>query len=248
MNSIKSDFFSELPSIKLIDLRFNRLFFIEKLQLSNADVKVFLFGNFWDCTKNLKWIATNDYKFDIIDKEMMNCSDQKYRARPILTVMNYKMILSKSCQQDPELRNCSCHISYLRLDIDTNTFHPMFSVNCSNAGFYEFPRQLPVNTTTLFISNNQITSLNMLCTRNSTYGGIHDMYLDYNQISDVSVLDNCEWWDIRFIFIRYKESWDIIHKRCLREGWGYLNEKHNIMNVIHYLKNKQMSSWKNISS
>ena len=194
MNSIKSDFFSELSSIKLIDLRFNRLFYIEKLQfVPNADVKVFLFGNLWDCTKNLKWIATNDYKFDIVDKEMMNCSDQKYRARPILTVMNYKMILSKSCQQDPELKNCSCHISYLRLDIDSNTFHPMFSVNCSNAGFLDFPRKLPENTTTLFINNNKITSLNMLCVRNSTYGGIHDLYLDYNQISDVSVLDNCEW-------------------------------------------------------
>lgn len=233
LNSIKSDFFSELPSIKLIDLRFNRLFSIEKLQfISNADVKVFLFGNFWDCTKNLKWIATNDYKFDIVDKEMMNCSDQKYRARPILTVMNYKMILSKSCHQDPELKNCSCHISYLRLDIDTNTFHPMFSVNCSNAGFYDFPKNLPDNTTTLFINNNKITSLNMLCTRNSTYGGIHDMYLDYNQISDVSVLDNCEWWDIWFF------SFEINKVDCMARRWHFMFSEAQLFTQIRHRSQK----------
>lgn len=33
----------------------------------------------------------------------------------------------------------------------------------------------------------------MLCTRNSTYNGVHDIYLDSNLISDATVLDNCEW-------------------------------------------------------
>lgn len=123
----------------------------------------------------------------------MICADPKYRARPIMIVMNYKLILSKACNQDPELRNCSCHISYLRWDEEEHEFHPMYSVNCSNAGFLDFPTKLPENTTTLFISNNQITSLNKLCIRNSAYNGVHDMYLDYNKISDASVLDNCEW-------------------------------------------------------
>lgn len=175
-------------------MRHNRLVFIERLVFqTNGEVKVFLFGNAWNCTKNLKWMATNDFKFEIVDRSQMNCSDPKYRARPFMTVMNYKQILSKACNQDPELKNCSCHISYLRLDEETNNFHPMFSVNCSNAGFMNFPRKLPENTTTLFISNNKISSLNALCTRNSTYNDVHDMYLDYNLISDASVLDNCEW-------------------------------------------------------
>lgn len=42
----------------------------------------------------------------------------------------------------------------------------------------------------------------MLCIRNSTYNGIHDIYLDYNQISDVTVLDNCEWWEELEFFSR----------------------------------------------
>jgi hypothetical protein len=138
-------------------------------------------------------MATNDFKFDIVDRNMMNCSDPKYRARPVLTVMNYKLMLSRECSKDPDLRNCSCHISYLRLDEESQEFHPMYSLNCSNAGFLDFPRKLPENTTTLFISQNKISSLNKLCTRNSTYNKVHDIYLDYNQISDASVLDNCEW-------------------------------------------------------
>lgn len=154
---------------------------------------MYLYDNAWNCTKSLKWIATNDFKFEIVDKEMLNCSDPKYRGRPMELVMDYKLKLSKICNQDSELKNCSCHISYLRLDEGTNNFYPMFSVNCSNAGFHNFPKKLPENTTTLFISHNKITSLNMLCTRNSTYNDVHDIFLDYNLISDASVLDNCEW-------------------------------------------------------
>lgn len=161
---------------------------------TNAQVKVFLFKNLWNCTKNLKWIATNDFKFDIVDRYQLNCSDPKYRARPIMTVMSLKMMLYKTCREEfPDLRNCSCHISYLRLDEESNEFQPMFSVNCSGAGFLNFPSRLPENTTTLFITHNKISSLNMLCTRNSTYNDVHDIYLDYNEISDASVLDNCEW-------------------------------------------------------
>lgn len=109
--------------------------------------------------------------------------------------MNLKLSLHKLCREDPELRHCSCHISYLRLDEASNEFQPMFSVNCSAAGLTNFPSKLPENTTTLFITHNMITSLNMLCTRNSTYNNVLDIYLDYNQISDASVLDNCEWFN-----------------------------------------------------
>lgn len=140
-------------------------------------------------------MATNDSRFEIADRFQLNCSDQKYRTRPILTVMNFKLALHKSCSEDPELKHCSCHISYLRLNEARNEFQPMFSVNCSGAGFTNFPSKLPGNTTTLFITHNSITSLNMLCTRNSTYNNVLDIYLDYNQISDASVLDNCEWFN-----------------------------------------------------
>jgi hypothetical protein len=84
--------------------------------------------------------------------------------------------------------------------------------------FYDFPQKLPENTTTLFITNNQITSLNMLCTRNSSYNGIYDLYLDYNLISDVSVLENCEWWEIW-------ETWNIVNYCCFG-AWLKIEMRH----------------------
>lgn len=177
-------------------MRYNVLNFIERFILqSSLHVKIFLFKNLWNCTKNLKWMATNDVRFEIVDRFQLNCSDQKYRARPVLTVMNFKLALHKTCSEDHELRHCNCHISYLRLNEARNEFQPMFSVNCSGAGFTNFPSKLPENTTTLFITHNSISSLNMLCTRNSTYNNVLDIYLDYNQINDASVLDNCEWFN-----------------------------------------------------
>lgn len=195
LRSIKSDFFSDLSSIQLIDLRRNHLHSIERFLFhSNEHVKIFLYKNLWNCTRNLKWIATNDARFEIVDRPMLNCSDLKYRGRPMMTVMTVKLALYKTCREDyPDLKNCSCHMSYLRLDEETNEYQPMFSVNCSANGFLNFPRKLPENTTTLFITHNKISSLNMLCTRNSTYNNVHDIYLDYNEINDASVLDNCEW-------------------------------------------------------
>lgn len=163
---------------------------------SHEHVNIFLFKNAWNCTKKLKWIATLDksHDFDIVDRHMLNCSDPKYRGRPIMTVMTHKLNLMKTCREDlPQLRNCSCHISYLRLDVESNEFQPMFSVNCSGMGFYNFPDQLPENTSTLFFTHNKITSLTQLCTKNSTYFNVIDMYLDNNEIREVSVLDNCEW-------------------------------------------------------
>lgn len=159
-------------------------------------MKIYLWANVWNCTKNLKWIATNDSnsRIEILDRNKLNCSDMKYRARPLLVVMTSKISLYKACREDYyDLRNCSCHISYLRFDEQINDFQPMYSVNCSGSGFYNFPSRLPDNTTTLFITHNRISSLNMLCTRNSTYNKVIDIYLDYNHIADASVLDNCEW-------------------------------------------------------
>lgn len=177
-----------------VDLRHNQLTTIERFVLQSSNVKMYLFDNKWNCTHNLKWMATKDYRFDILDRDKLNCSDPKYRARPLMIVMQIKLYLSKSCHEDiPELKNCSCHLSWLRLDEERNEFQPMFSVNCSASGFYQFPSKLPDNTTALFITHNNISSLNSLCFKNSTYNDVQDIYLDYNRISDASVLDNCEW-------------------------------------------------------
>lgn len=110
--------------------------------------------------------------------------------------MSYKISLTKLCKEDlKDLRNCSCHISYLRYDEQEHNFKPVISVNCSHKGFFNFPRRLPDFTNALYFDHNNITSLDALCFKNSTYNDVNDIYLDYNRIRDVSVLDNCQWFE-----------------------------------------------------
>jgi hypothetical protein len=201
LKTIKGNFFSELPAIRGIDLRSNQLNIIEKLHLS-ADhegvVKLYLQHNLWNCSQSkiIKWIALNDPKFDFIDRKKLNCSDSKFNKRPLVTVMTYKMDLMKFCKEEKnELRNCSCHISYVRYDDESRSFKPVASVNCSSKGFYNFPKRLPPYTNALFFERNHVSSLNALCFKNSTYTHVHDIYLDYNRISDANVLDNCAWFE-----------------------------------------------------
>lgn len=66
-------------------------------------------------------------------------------------------ILQRLCHENVELRNCTCHISYLRLNDAGTEFHPMYSINCSHAGLQSFPKKLPANTTALFLSHNNVS-------------------------------------------------------------------------------------------
>lgn len=201
MKVIRSDFVSQLPSIRGIDLRSNQLNIIEKLHLSadhEGPVKLYLQYNLWNCSKSkiIKWIAINDSKYDFADRKKLNCSDSKFSKRPLMSVMRYKMDLTRLCKEElGDLKNCSCHISYLRFDVDSHQFKPVASINCSSKGFYNFPDRLPPYTNALFFENNHVTSLDALCFKNSTYTNVHDIYLDYNQISDAAVLDNCAWFE-----------------------------------------------------
>ncbi|KAG5668408.1 hypothetical protein PVAND_016348 [Polypedilum vanderplanki] len=198
LKTLKGDFFNDLPSVNTIDLRFNQLQSVEKIQTNaNSTVQIFLYGNLWNCSqsKAIKWIVGNDLKYIIVDKKKLNCSDSKFRARPLYMVINYKNSLTKICKETEDLRNCTCHLSFLRFDEDSHTFKPVASVNCSGKGFHNFPEKLPPYTNTLFIDHNKIRSINALCFKNSTYSNVHDIYLEYNEIRDVSVLDNCQWFE-----------------------------------------------------
>lgn len=114
----------------------------------------------------------------------------------MMLVMHYKMDLMRLCKEElTDLKNCSCHLSFLRYEAESHQFKPVASVNCSNKGFFNFPKQLPSYTNTLFFDHNNVSSLHALCYKNSTYTNVHDIYLDYNRINNAVVLDNCEWFD-----------------------------------------------------
>lgn len=157
-----------------------------------------LIGNKWNCSqaKINKWLAIYDPKIKLMEGKKLICSDAKFNKRSLLSVMTYKIELWKFCKDEAnDLRNCSCHVSFLRYDEQSLSFKPVSSVNCSSKGFYNFPRQLPPYTNALHIDNNHISSLDALCFKNTTYTSVHDIYLDHNRISDAMVLDNCAWFE-----------------------------------------------------
>lgn len=65
-------------------------------------------------------------------------------------------------------------------------------VNCSDLGLNHFPPVIPRETKSIWLERNYIYSLNQLIT-NPYYRDVQDVYLDYNFISNVDVLEGAYW-------------------------------------------------------
>lgn len=60
--------------------------------------------NSFNCTRHLKWMALRDLKFDISDKHVIQCVDNKYKGRPLITVMNFKLVSGgENCSYSSEI-------------------------------------------------------------------------------------------------------------------------------------------------
>ncbi|GAB0086504.1 Cytoplasmic phosphatidylinositol transfer protein 1 [Sergentomyia squamirostris] len=188
--------FRKLSSLKFLDLRGNCLDHMEgPLILNSGFQKMFLSGNKWNCTRNMKWLLTfdeNDRGKRVADKELMRCVDFKYSGRPLLAVMDFKLQMRQQCQSHPDIQNCSCILHYIRPSDDGEYLIPMVTVNCSNRNFEELPDFLPKNTTILIITHNKISNVEVL-RKNPIYLEIHDLYLDYNQIESIDFLEASRW-------------------------------------------------------
>lgn len=173
---------------------------IEKLNINthHDHVQLYLHRNQWNCSqaKIIKWLALKDPKIEFMDTKKLNCSDTKFNKRPLILVISQKIDIWKFCKDESnDLRNCSCHVSFLRYEESSRSFKPIATVNCSSKGFYNFPKKLPPYTNSLHMDHNHISSLDALCFKHSTYTHVHDIYLDYNRITDAMVLDNCAWFE-----------------------------------------------------
>lgn len=61
------------------------------------------------------------------------------------------------CSKNVELRNCTCVLSYISLDLN-GVRRPMYSINCNNLDLYHLPKSLPDNTTTFYAQHNKVSS------------------------------------------------------------------------------------------
>lgn len=124
------------------------------------------------------------------DKDLMRCVDLKYTGRPLLAVMEFKKTIRDECQKDPDTKNCSCILSYVRPSYNGEFLIPMYTVNCSHREFLSLPNMLPMNTTVLHITHNKITSLEQL--RLPQYKKVQDLFADYNQLKSLD-LEGAPW-------------------------------------------------------
>lgn len=52
---------------------------------------MFTIGNPWNCTTNLKWLLQTKGE-QVADRDEMWCDDIKYHGRPLMAVMQFKMV------------------------------------------------------------------------------------------------------------------------------------------------------------
>lgn len=81
-------------------------------------------------------------------------------------------------------------MTYVRLMNDGHTHQPMFSINCSRLQLDRLPGFVPKNTTVFYATDNRIVDLEPLRT---TYRDVQDVYLDYNLITSIDILEADYW-------------------------------------------------------
>ncbi|XP_055610228.1 protein singed wings 2 [Uranotaenia lowii] len=191
LNATRSEAFLQLPALRRLNLRGNALVSIVPFQFQTDHVDVYLQGNPWNCTNDMIWLL-EDQSGLYADKHSLVCKDWKYTGRPMMVAMEYKRVLREHCRHE-EIRNCTCRISYLRLTFSGKYFKPLVTVNCTEKGFFQLPSYLPPNTTVLHMARNKIIDVERLST--AEYKQVNDVYLDYNRITSIDILEDSSWLD-----------------------------------------------------
>ncbi|XP_005186576.2 protein singed wings 2 [Musca domestica] len=181
--------FKKIHPLRIVDLRWNKLIQLDTpLLLPRAFESLYLSGNPWNCTRNLKWLLIPERASYVADRQILTCGDRKFKDRNVMTVMHYKVTLKNACQSHEDLKNCSCIMHH----IIPKTHMPLYTVNCSHLGFNRLPAYLPANTTMFFANNNKISDVSPL-RNNIHYRYVVDVHLDNNRIESIDVLEGGYW-------------------------------------------------------
>lgn len=170
--------FSRLPALKMIDLRGNQLQHVDgPLLLPYGFEGMYLSSNPWNCSRNFKWLLNSAKARRIVDRNQLECMDSRFVGRPLLTITQYKQVrlstrkgenvlpfnevsleqtLRELCHSNDELRNCTCELSYVLPGREDGVMKPLYSVNCSDLGFYNLPKEVPENTTIFYAMDNHV--------------------------------------------------------------------------------------------
>ncbi|RZF47486.1 hypothetical protein LSTR_LSTR007413 [Laodelphax striatellus] len=177
-----------LHALDKLDLSYNRLTDLSAYDLVNVPNlrSISLAGNPWECERSMLWLLEPQKYFlpiqHFISNERMTCGGKKYNGKQVMGVLNMKKVLEDTC---PEVCTCS-------IDKVVGNLIPLITVDCSHRGLTEMPKTLPINTTTLRLQNNKLTDV-MPLVNNTDYSIVKDVYLDYNRIASLDVLEGSKW-------------------------------------------------------
>ncbi|XP_043460712.1 protein singed wings 2 isoform X2 [Leptopilina heterotoma] len=211
LEKFHEEFLKNLSSLRILDLRYNNLSEInpEVFNLTTLQ-SIYLFGNPWKCRKEMSWILNaENYSIanKIDDKFDLQCSTP-YDGRPLVPVVEILVALNDECKRTV----CECQLTYVYGRVDRQIQKQLMAfvtVNCSNRRLTEMPSFLPANTTVLQLSENKITDLTPL-KANPVYKRVLDLYLDYNLVETVSLLDGSYWLEnFRLLSLRNNKLTDL---------------------------------------
>ncbi|VVC38278.1 Leucine-rich repeat,Leucine-rich repeat domain, L domain-like,Leucine-rich repeat, typical subtype [Cinara cedri] len=198
LERVKPSTFKYLSSLEVLDLSYNKLHY---LQLPTAEYlpklkQIWLAGHSWFCKHNLFWmlrVSKGLMTFKVMDFNRMTCGDHKYFENPVIPILRMLSDLEKECPSSPP-NNCVCTLDHVVNYGMSSSFslHPLITVDCSYRDLKILPKILPHNTTTLLVQGNQISTVDDLIT-NRYYARLLDIYLDYNRISSISILEGSQW-------------------------------------------------------
>lgn len=195
LRTFPKDAFSNLRSLKYLDLRKNALEEVNVTAFNTPALKrILLAGNPLRCTEDTAWILDpneGSAASKVVDKDKLLCVTP-YDGRPLLPIVEIIATLKKECKQTV----CDCELIYVvnAGKLTQKQLIAFTSVNCSHRGLTEMPNFLPANTTTLRLTGNKIKDLTPLTT-NPVYKSVLDLYIDDNLIESIVGLEGSDWLD-----------------------------------------------------
>ncbi|XP_046614858.1 protein singed wings 2 [Neodiprion virginianus] len=190
--------FSNLQSLRILDLRNNALRFVDPTAIEGQSLQyVYLSGNPFNCASEMTWILNSNNESvasRVVDRDKLTCTLASKTDHPLVQMMEITAEVADQCQKTV----CSCDLTYVVSTMTGSSNRKQLlafvTVNCSSKGLTELPEFLPQNTTTLHLAKNKIRDLTPL-TKNPVYRKVIDLYLDDNEVESIAILEGSDWLD-----------------------------------------------------